>query len=197
MADRPEHGGAPAPVDPDDTTQESRRAVASSLPDPDSDPDTDFDFDIDVVDPEAVDEATRFDIRISMQQPESDFGADTDIRYVPPGFAETGEVDGSHLRQVAEAIVEIDPSKTGSADPVIAKAPPRAVQSIEVGQCFARGGMAELYHARRIGGEQHKKRFVMKKLLKELAKDPTYVERFKNEAKVTAGLRHPHIIETY
>ncbi|MEM6732068.1 MAG: serine/threonine-protein kinase, partial [Myxococcota bacterium] len=53
------------------------------------------------------------------------------------------------------------------------------------------------YHARRIGGPDHKKRFVMKKLLNELQADPIYVERFKNEARVTSGLSHPHIIETY
>ncbi len=198
MPGRPQQGGSLSPFEDEDTAKSalegSLEEELSSSARTDTSPGAD-------VDEAAIDEATRFDIRISMQEAESELGGDTDIRYVPPGFSTTGELEGSSVD--LKAISELSPNELGSGepsgrtDPVIAAAPPRATQSIEVGQCFARGGMAELYHARRIGGPDHKKRFVMKKLLKELSDDPTFVERFKNEAKVTSGLQHPHIIETY
>lgn len=197
MSGRPDQGGSPSPFDAEDTAKNSLGEALQEELRSSARTDTSAGTEVDEA---AIDEATRFDIRISAQQAASEPAGDTDIRYVPPGFSTTGELD--HTSADLEAISELSPedigrNESGRTDPVISSAPPRATQSIEVGQCFARGGMAELYHARRIGGPNHKKRFVMKKLLKELATDPTYVERFKNEAKVTSGLQHAHIIETY
>lgn len=150
---------------------------------------------------DTLEEATRFDIRISSQDAAHRRHTNSQIRYVAPSFpqAPEHEVD-PNTRVDIEYMVEIDtPTEKPDAktDPVIAAAPPPAVSSIQVGECFARGGMAELYHARRLGGANHKQRFVMKKLLRELHDDPVFIKRFEQEAQITAELAHPHIVSSY
>src|SRR5438552_3945136 len=57
-----------------------------------------------------------------------------------------------------------------------------------------RGGMAEVYVAR----DQLLDRLVAVKVLdRELAADPTFVERFRREAQAAANLTHPGIVAVY
>src|SRR6185369_17992346 len=54
------------------------------------------------------------------------------------------------------------------------------------------GGMGDVYeatHARLAG------RYAVKVLLREVAAPPDALERFRREAKITSGLRHPNIVQ--
>ena len=59
---------------------------------------------------------------------------------------------------------------------------------------LAKGGMAELYLARQIGGGGYEKVVALKRVLPHLAEDLTFVRMFLNEAKIAAGLDHGNIV---
>jgi len=56
---------------------------------------------------------------------------------------------------------------------------------------IATGGMAEIYLARVIGTSNE---LVVKRMLPAISRDPTFVEMFLAEAKITAQLSHPNIV---
>ncbi|GEM_PF-1057297 len=60
---------------------------------------------------------------------------------------------------------------------------------------FARGGMAEIFLARRIGVEGFERELVVKRMLPKLAVDESCVRMFLDEARLTAGLQHPNIAQ--
>lgn len=60
---------------------------------------------------------------------------------------------------------------------------------------LARGGMAELYLARASGIHGFEKLFVLKLVLPHLSEDRRFVEMFLQEARMAAGLDHPHIAQ--
>jgi eukaryotic-like serine/threonine-protein kinase len=60
---------------------------------------------------------------------------------------------------------------------------------------LACGGMAELYKARVIGAHGFEKPIVVKRILPHLAQDPQFVAMFIDEAKITARLSHPKIVQ--
>jgi len=61
----------------------------------------------------------------------------------------------------------------------------------ELHRRIARGGMAEVYLARDQLLDRH---VAVKVLFPEFAADPTFVERFRREAKAAANLNHPNIV---
>lgn len=72
-----------------------------------------------------------------------------------------------------------------------------------LGQCIggyeiivplARGGMAELWIARRQGLEGFQKVVVLKRILPHLAQNPHFVEMFLSEARLAATLEHPNVV---
>ena len=69
--------------------------------------------------------------------------------------------------------------------------------SYEIVRKLARGGMAELYLARSVGPEGFEKVVVLKKILPNYAQNPKFVKLFLDEAKIAAGLDHPHIAQVY
>jgi serine/threonine protein kinase len=69
--------------------------------------------------------------------------------------------------------------------------------SYEILRKIARGGMAELYLARTKGPEGFEKLVVLKKILPSFAENPKFVRLFLDEAKLAAGLDHPHIAHVY
>ncbi len=69
--------------------------------------------------------------------------------------------------------------------------------SYEILRRLARGGMAELYLARSVGPEGFEKLLVLKKILPHYADNPKFVKLFLDEAKLAAGLDHPHIAHVY
>ena len=62
---------------------------------------------------------------------------------------------------------------------------------------IARGGMARVYLARLRGLGGFEKRLVVKQVLPELARDPTFVSMFVQEAKTLVQMSHPHIVPVY
>jgi eukaryotic-like serine/threonine-protein kinase len=63
-----------------------------------------------------------------------------------------------------------------------------------VGPAIGRGGMAEVYRARdsRLG-----RTVAVKVLRTDLARDPSFLSRFRREAQAAAGLNHPTIVAVY
>jgi beta-lactam-binding protein with PASTA domain len=64
----------------------------------------------------------------------------------------------------------------------------------QVGQLIGRGGMAEVHagHDTRLG-----RTVAIKVLRSDLARDPTFLSRFRREAQSAAGLNHPSIVAVY
>ena len=64
----------------------------------------------------------------------------------------------------------------------------------QLGEMIGTGGMADVF----IAQDQRLSREVAVKILRsDLAKDPTFVSRFRKEAKAAAGLNHPGIVAVY
>ena len=59
------------------------------------------------------------------------------------------------------------------------------------------GGMAEIYRARRSGPHGFEKIVAIKKILPHLANDQDFINMFSSEAKVTAQLQHPNIVQIH
>lgn len=62
---------------------------------------------------------------------------------------------------------------------------------------IARGGMAEVYLAKRRGVEGFEKTVAIKRILPELSWNREFVEMFINEAKIAARLSHPNIVQIF
>ncbi len=62
---------------------------------------------------------------------------------------------------------------------------------------LGKGGMAEVFLARRRGAVGFEKTLVVKRILPQLAGDPSFVKMFIDEAKLSAELHHPNIVEVY
>jgi class 3 adenylate cyclase/tetratricopeptide (TPR) repeat protein len=62
---------------------------------------------------------------------------------------------------------------------------------------LATGGMAEVWLARSFGVAGFQKRVVVKRILPGLARSPRFVRLFVQEARITAGLVHPNIVQIY
>ncbi len=69
--------------------------------------------------------------------------------------------------------------------------------SYEILHKLATGGMAELFLARSVGPENFQKLVVLKKILPGLAENEKFVQLFLDEARLVAGLDHPHIAHVY
>jgi len=69
--------------------------------------------------------------------------------------------------------------------------------SYEIVRRLARGGMAEIFLARTSGPSGFEKLLVLKKILPKYAGTPRMVQLFLDEAKLAAGLDHPHIAQVY
>lgn len=64
-----------------------------------------------------------------------------------------------------------------------------------LGQRIAEGGMAEVFAARMLGSEGFSKNVVVKRVLPQLARDPEFIARFLDEARLAAQLSHPGIVQ--
>jgi len=62
---------------------------------------------------------------------------------------------------------------------------------------IARGGMAELYKARKHGVKGFEKIIALKKILTGYGEDDKFIEMFVDEAKIAAELTHPNIVQIY
>lgn len=71
------------------------------------------------------------------------------------------------------------------------------VGGYEILGLIARGGMAEIYKAKRKGAKGFEKIIALKKILSGLGEDDKYIEMFVDEAKIVAELSHPNIVQIY
>ena len=62
---------------------------------------------------------------------------------------------------------------------------------------IARGGMAEIYKAKKKGVKGFEKILAIKKILSGYGQDDKYIEMFVDEAKIAAELTHPNIVQIY
>jgi serine/threonine protein kinase len=70
----------------------------------------------------------------------------------------------------------------------------KTIGNVRIEKLLARGGMAEVY----LGSHLNLERPVAVKLLHSyIEEEPLLLERFRREAKVVAGLRHPNIVQIY
>ena len=67
----------------------------------------------------------------------------------------------------------------------------------EILRKLAVGGMAEIYLARQRGTAGFEKVVVIKRILPNVAEDPTFVQMFLGEARLAATLQHPNIADVY
>jgi serine/threonine protein kinase len=74
---------------------------------------------------------------------------------------------------------------------------PRRLGRYEIVRPLARGGMAELFLARKKGIEGFEKLVVIKRILPELKHDREFVEMFLDEARLQATLHHSNIVQVY
>jgi serine/threonine-protein kinase len=64
-----------------------------------------------------------------------------------------------------------------------------------LGERLGLGGMAEVYVGQRAGPHGFAKKFAIKRILPELAKDTRFVAMFVDEARICAALQHPNIVQ--
>lgn len=76
-------------------------------------------------------------------------------------------------------------------------APGTQVGKYQVLRQLAVGGMAEIYLARATGLGGFEKAVVLKRILPNLADDPKFVDMFLDEARLTASLNHPNVVQVY
>ena len=70
----------------------------------------------------------------------------------------------------------------------------KTIGNVRIEKLLARGGMAEVY----LGSHLNLERAVAVKLLHSyIEEEPLLIERFRREAKVVAGLRHPNIVQIF
>jgi serine/threonine protein kinase len=65
----------------------------------------------------------------------------------------------------------------------------------ELGERLGLGGMAEVFVAYRAGPHGFAKKVAVKRILPELAQDPRFVAMFCDEARISAPLSHPNIVQ--
>src|SRR6476620_10748232 len=62
---------------------------------------------------------------------------------------------------------------------------------------LGRGGMAEVFVCRLKGIGGFEKEVVVKRIIPERANDPNFVQMFLDEARISANLSHPHIVQVF
>ncbi|HDP93835.1 MAG TPA: response regulator [Candidatus Aminicenantes bacterium] len=77
------------------------------------------------------------------------------------------------------------------------KAPSSELGDYDILGLIARGGMAEIYKAKKKGVKGFEKVLAIKKILSGYGQDDKYIEMFVDEAKIAAELTHPNIVQIY
>ncbi|HEX4406207.1 MAG TPA: serine/threonine-protein kinase, partial [Polyangia bacterium] len=62
---------------------------------------------------------------------------------------------------------------------------------------IGRGGMADVFKGRVSGPQGFERTFVVKRILPHLSDDPTFIKMFVEEAKLSARLAHPNIVQIF
>jgi TonB family protein len=80
--------------------------------------------------------------------------------------------------------------------PAVAENPNEVGDYVLLGM-IARGGMAEIYKAKKKGVKGFEKVIAIKKILSGYGEDDKYIEMLVDEAKIAAELTHPNIVQIY
>src|SRR5258706_14993130 len=75
--------------------------------------------------------------------------------------------------------------------------PPESLPRYDLLEPIAAGGMGEVYRARVRGEHGFHKIVAVKRILPELARDPAFVVRFVEEAKVAVSLSHANVVQVF
>src|SRR5688500_3476647 len=62
---------------------------------------------------------------------------------------------------------------------------------------IAVGGMAEVFRAAAHGPQGFAKELIIKRILPDIAEDPTFVQMFVDEARLASMLEHPNIVQVF
>ena len=74
---------------------------------------------------------------------------------------------------------------------------PGAIGRYEVLAMLATGGMGEILLGRLTGPSGFKRAVVIKRLLRQYAKLPSFEKMFLDEARVIASIQHPNVIQVH
>jgi serine/threonine-protein kinase len=74
---------------------------------------------------------------------------------------------------------------------------PRAFGRFELTERIGAGGMAEVFRAEVRGPEDFRRELVIKRVLPRLSAEPRFTHMFVNEAKISAMLNHPNIVQIF
>jgi serine/threonine protein kinase len=74
---------------------------------------------------------------------------------------------------------------------------PKRIGKYQILKKMATGGMAEIYIAVARGIEGFEKLVVLKRILPQLASNPSFVNMFLDEARIAATLQHPNVVQVY
>ncbi len=72
---------------------------------------------------------------------------------------------------------------------------PKSIGRYEVLGHLATGGMAEIFLARLSGPGAFERPIVLKRILPHLARNPSFVSMFLDEARIVSGIRHPQVVQ--
>lgn len=119
--------------------------------------------------------------------------------------AATQKIDALDEQGIKEQVMKIEKSRGRGEFETIKIEMPEAVledDEKEVGDYeilgqIARGGMAEIYKAKKKGVKGFEKIIALKKILSGYGEDDKYIEMFVDEAKIAAELSHPNIVQIY
>jgi serine/threonine protein kinase/predicted ATPase len=78
---------------------------------------------------------------------------------------------------------------------VISLKPATVIGKYQILELIAKGGMAEVYKAKRYGVEGFEKILVLKRILPEFSRNREFVELFINEAKIAMHLNHTNVVQ--
>ena len=109
----------------------------------------------------------------------------------PTSPSEADGPSGAAGRDVTPAASQVASSEGSTASAEDFASPRVLGGRYEVGELIGRGGMAEVHlgHDLRLG-----RSVAIKILRNELARDPSFLARFRREAQAAAGLNHPAIV---
>jgi len=102
-------------------------------------------------------------------------------------------------KHVTPPKINIEPKIEHSPQPPIqeVKDEPQSEEKYDILGLIARGGMAEIYKAKKRGVKGFKKIIALKKILSGYGEDNNFIEMFIDEAKIVAELTHPNIVQIY
>lgn len=73
----------------------------------------------------------------------------------------------------------------------------RRIGRYEIVKRIGVGGMAQVFLATQKGPQGFEKKVVIKKILPRLARDPSFVEMFLQEARLAAKISHPNVVQVF